>query len=234
MPQSLEQRLGHAFRQPELLRQALTHRSFGREQPDSQAPGVDNERLEFLGDAVLGLRICERLMAAFPEASEGQLSRLRSWLVSARNLALAAGRLELGAELRLSRAEEAIGGRDKQRLLANTMEAIIAALHLDAGYAAAADFIDRYIVGASLDQLSLEQLHEFAYKSALQEWAHAHARPLPRYRVLAASGPEHDKRFTVEVSLGDLYTGSATAPTKKDAEQKAAAAALAHLGVLVK
>lgn len=228
-----EHRLGHRFAQPGLLRQALTHRSLGRKGPDPavSAPG-DNERFEFLGDAVLGLRVCERLFQVFPQCSEGQLSRLRSWLVSARNLALAAHRLDLGPQLRLSSAEAAIGGRDKQRLLANAMEAVIAAVYLDAGYAAAAEFIDTHILGSSLESLSPEHLHEFAYKSALQEWAHANGRTVPSYRVMGSSGPDHEKTFTVEVAIPEVFVGTATGASKKEAEQRAAAQALAFLGLV--
>jgi len=228
----LEERLGHRFAQPELLVQALTHRSWPRAQGGSAGAAPDNERFEFLGDAVLGLRVSERLLESFPASNEGQLSRLRGWMVSARHLASIAERLDLGRHLRLSRAEEAIGGRHKQRLLANGLEAVIAAIHLDAGYAAAAAFVDRHIVGASLEPIAIERLHEFAYKSALQEWSHAAGRPLPRYRVVTATGPEHDKLFTVEVSLDDIYTGTAEGLSKKDAEQRAAAAALQYLGLL--
>lgn len=236
-PGDLEQRLGHVFRDPSLLQRALTHRSYRRERMEAgeraaAAPTQDNERLEFLGDAVLGLRACERLIQVYPASSEGPLSRLRAWIVSASNLALAAQRLDLGAALRLSRAEESIGGRSKPRLLANAMEAVIAAIYLDGGYAPAAAFIDRHILASSLQQLPPGTLHEFAFKSALQEWAHAAGRKTPVYRVLSSAGPEHEKQFTVEVSLGEIFTGTATGTSKKAAEQRAAAAALAFLGVL--
>ncbi|MGH9483055.1 MAG: ribonuclease III [Terriglobales bacterium] len=235
---ALSRRLGHSFQNPALLEQALTHRSFGRDRgrgsaaADDAASLQDNERLEFLGDAVLGLRVCERLLTAFPAGSEGQLSRLRAWLVSSRNLAAVAQRLELGEHLRLSHAEEAIGGRSKSRLLANAMEAVIAAIHLDGGYSAAAAFIDRHFIGTSLECLSPDHLHEFAYKSVLQEWAHATGRALPVYSMRGASGPEHTKVFTVEVTLPGVFTGLGTGSSKKQAEQKAAGAALQFLGLL--
>lgn len=227
--QQLQRHLGRRFRRPELLLQALTHSSWAR---DQAAAAPDNERLEFLGDAVLGLRVCERLSAAFPASSEGQLSRMRAWLVSARHLAEAARQLGLGPHLRLSKAEERIGGRDKPRLLANALEAVIAAIHVDGGYAAAARFIDAHVIGASLETLSPEQLHEFAYKSALQEWAHARGRAAPQYRVLAEEGPEHDKRFTVEVLLPGSLAERGSAGSKKAAEQAAARQALERLGLL--
>jgi len=231
----LQQRLGYSFAQPERLRQALTHRSWWREQPGAQpaaAAPPDNERLEFLGDAVVGLRVSERLLEAFPASSEGQLSRLRAWLVSARNLAAVARQLRLGEHLRLSHAEEAIGGRSKPRLLANALEAVVGAIHQDGGYAAAAAFIDRQVVGSSLERLSPDHLHEFTYKSVLQEWAHASALPLPAYRLLSATGPEHGKHFTIEVSLPGVFTGQGSGSSKKEAEQRAAGAALEFLGLL--
>ena len=231
----LESRLGYRFRNRDLLRLALTHRSWRHAQPAAEpagAAGGDNERFEFLGDAVMGLRVSERLLSAYPASPEGELSRMRSWIVSARHLGAVAQALELGQYLRLSRSEEAIGGRTKPRLLANAVEAVIAAVHLDGGYAAACRLVDRHVLGTSLDQAAPGQWHEFAYKSALQEWAHAAGRAVPTYRVVRAHGPEHEKVFTVEVSLPGVFTGTASAPSKKEAEQRAAAAALAHLGLV--
>jgi len=204
-----------------LLLQALTHRSHSA-QPN-------NERLEFLGDAIIGLRANERLLEAFPAASEGELTRLRAWIVSSSNLAAAAARLRLGDDLLLSRAEEAIGGRRKPRLLANVLEAVTAAIHLDAGYAAAAAFLDRHLLAEALDHVQPGQLHDFAYKSALQEWAHARGHGLPQYRVIGAEGPEHGKLFTVEVTLANGVTAQGSGSSKKRAEQQAAASALAQL-----
>lgn len=226
----LEARLGIEFRDPGLLLEALTHRSWRGVEARRASP--DYERLEFLGDAALGLRVGERLLAAFPAAGEGQLSRLRSWLVSARNLAAAAQRLDLGRHLRMSKGEEAVGGRGKERLLANAMESVIGAAHLDRGYAVAAALVDRHVLGDSLDRLTPDHLHEFAFKSALQEWAHARGQSPPRYRVLGATGPEHGKIFEVEVELPGEYTGAARGRTKKEAEQRAARAALVALGAV--
>lgn len=205
-----------------MLQQALTHRS--------HAAGANNERLEFLGDAIIGMRVNERLFEAFPSASEGALTRLRAWIVSSSNLAAAATRLRLGDDLLLSRAEEAIGGRRKPRLLANVLEAVTAAIHLDGGYGAASAFLDRHVLASSLDHLQPGQMHDFAYKSALQEWAHAGGHGLPQYRVVASEGPEHGKTFTVEVSLDIGVTARGVGSSKKRAEQQAAAAALAALG----
>lgn len=150
-------------------------------------------------------------------------------MVSARNLAVVAERLQLGEHLRLSRSEDSVGGRHKQRLLANALEAVIAAIYRDGGYAAAAGAIDAQIIAPSLALHQAGVLHEFAYKSALQERAHAAGLPLPVYRLIEASGPEHAKQFTVEVSLADGTLGRGAGATKKQAEQRAAAAALAAL-----
>lgn len=223
-------RLGHRFRNPELLHEALTHRSLGS-WSGARKNNSDNERLEFLGDAVLGLRAGERLLQVFPQAAEGQLSRLRSWLVSARRLALAARALDLGPDLKLSPAEERVGGREKDRLLANAMEALIGAVHSDGGYPAAARFIDRHLL-EDLESLSLDHVHEFAYKSLLQEWAHAHGHTPPHYQVVAEGGPEHQKSFTVAVRLQGLYEGRASGSSIKKAEQAAARGALQAMQVM--
>lgn len=223
----LQERIGRDFRRPELLRQALTHSSWAREQAQ---PDSDNERLEFLGDAVLGLRVSERLAAARPRASEGELTRLRSWLVSARHLAEAATALDLGPHLHVSRAEERIGGRTKTRLLANAMEAVIAAIYLDGGYSAAAHFVDAHVLDARSEAWQPGDQQPFMYKSALQEMAHAANLPTPEYRVLTATGPEHNKVFTVEVRFGSQVTARGSGASKKEAEQNAARAALDRMG----
>lgn len=226
----LEQRLAYRFRHRQALAQALTHRSCRREVAGGLAATLDdNERFEFLGDAVLGLRASERLLALYPHASEGELSRMRAWLVSARHLAEVAERLELGGCLRMSRAEEALGGRGKQRLLANAFEAVIAAVFLDGGYVVAGDLIDRLIMDAAPEAFSSRRVHEFGYKSALQEWAHATDHPLPTYRIVSATGPEHGKVFTVLVEIPEVVAATATAHSKKEAEQLAARAAMERL-----
>ncbi len=230
----LQKRLGVKFNNAELLYQALTHSSWcaDRHAKRNDAGQVrDYEVLEFLGDAVLGLRASERLMQTFPDSGEGALTRSRSWLVSARHLTKVARELQLGAFLRLSHGEEAIGGRDKERILANVMEAVIGAIHLDAGYAVAARFIDRFILSDLEKGTAPARLDEFSYKSALQEWAHKEGLALPRYRLLQSTGPEHQKLFLVEVSAGDCRA-EASANTKKQAEQWAAKGALRALGVI--
>lgn len=229
--EGLQERLGYRFQNVSLLGQALTHRSLRRDREAGMAAFDDNERMEFLGDAVLGLRASERLLELFPRQSEGQLSRMRAWLVSSAHLAEVGERLHIGACLRLSRNEEALGGRGKQRLLANAFEAVVAAVYSDGGYAAAGELIDRHLIEAALPQLSPDHLHEFAYKSALQEWAHANGHPLPVYRVIEATGPEHGKLFTIAVEIEGLVRTQAAAHSKKAAEQQAAREALQRLGV---
>jgi ribonuclease-3 len=221
----LEQRLGYAFRESGVLVQALTHRSLAE-------AGGDNERLEFLGDAVLGLSVSRHLVQLYPQASEGELTRTRGWMVSARNCAAAARQLELGDFLRLGRGEEAVGGRLKQRLLANTLEAVFGAVFLDGGFEAAAGCVERCLIAPSLERLPAGGLHPFAYKSALQEWAHAAGHALPVYAVVATSGPEHERSYTVEASLPGGASARGSGRSKKDAEQQAAAALLAALGQL--
>lgn len=223
--EELEQRLGYHFRESGGLVQALTHRSLGE-------AGGDNERLEFLGDAVLGLSVSQHLLRLYPQASEGELTRIRGWMVSARNCAAAARQLELGGFLRLGRGEEAVGGRLKQRLLANTLEAVFGAVFLDGGFEAAVQCVERCLIVPSLDRLPAGGLHPFAYKSALQEWAHAAGHTLPVYRVVATTGPEHERQFTVEAAIAGGASARGTGRSKKEAEQQAAAALLLALGQL--
>ncbi|HET9785352.1 MAG TPA: ribonuclease III [Terriglobales bacterium] len=219
----LEQRLGYAFRERGRLVQALTHRS-------SSAAEADNERLEFLGDAVLGLCVSRHLWQQHPQASEGELTRIRGWLVSARNCAQVAQELDLGRHLRLGAGEEAVGGRQKQRLLANALEAVFGAVFLDGGFEAAAACIEHCFVVSSASRWPAGGLHPFAYKSALQEWAHAAGHALPVYRVVDTSGPEHQRHYTVEAAIAGGASARGVGASKKEAEQRAAAALLAALG----
>jgi len=231
----LQRRIAYRFRDPGRLQLALTHRSgvaVGEgAAPTSGAARDDNERLEFLGDAVLGLRSSERLFAAFPQSSEGGLSRLRSWLVSARHLATVADAMQLAQHVDLSHSKAGVGGRGRQRILADALEAIIGAIHLDGGYAAAAAFVDAHVLGVEFEQLSPDSLHAFVYKSVLQEWAHVEGHPLPVYRVVETAGPEHGKTYTVEVSVAGIST-VASGPSRKEAEQLAAQGALLQLGAI--
>ncbi|HTZ90283.1 MAG TPA: ribonuclease III [Alloacidobacterium sp.] len=241
--QPLERALGHKFGQERLLVQALTHSSLAHEfqlteagKTDQPLP-EDNEQLEFLGDAVIGLLVAESLYKLFPELSEGELTRLRSALVSRKHLGQVATRLKLGKFLRLSKGEERSGGRKKSALLANCMEAIVAALYLDAGLEPTRVFVDREIIAPSVMDLQKEMVEGRSigdHKSALQEYLQAQKSSQPVYVVKSESGPDHRKRFTVEVRIADngapgkaLARGTGT--TKKKAEQEAARRALEKL-----
>ena len=237
---TLERAIGHSFHNPGLLERALTHSSQAREmealRPGSTVRVADNEQLEFLGDAVLGLVTTEELFQRFPEFSEGQLSKLRAHLVSKNHLIRVAEQLELGRYLRLGRGEEKSGGRSKAALLVDALEAVLGAVHLDAGLEAARAII--------LKQIVLPELEEFVssgtagkvtdYKSALQERLQAEGRPQPTYALVKESGPEHQKTFTIEARLfaasGELeFSARALGQTKKTAEQDAARQVLEHL-----
>lgn len=218
----LEKKLRHRFRRPDLLELALTHRSWANEQ------GIPEhyERLEFLGDAVLGLVAAEWLYQRHPELPEGELSKLKSQLVSRSTLAAFAEELELGPALRMGVGEERSGGRTKASLLADSVEAVFAALYLDGGLETARKAVVAMLEGAISER---SQLLERDAKTQLQEVAQAFAWPLPEYRLLEASGPDHNKVFTVECWLAGEPSGQGEGPSKKLAEQRAAADALARL-----
>jgi ribonuclease III len=233
----------YKFKDPSLLTLALTHSSLAYENnPEStREPGTDNEQLEFIGDAVLGLVVAEALYRRFPGSREGDLTRLRASLVSSRNLAEVALRIELGPMLRLGRGEEHSGGQKKPALLANALEAVIAAMYLDGGLAPARDFILRHIVepaGPELEDV-LRSTQTFAgavgdYKSALQEWLQAAGAGQPKYVMTDQSGPDHKKRFRIEVRVAQgassfITLADAEGTTKKLAQQEAARRALASL-----
>ena len=227
---ALEARLAYTFRDPSLLERALTHRSRAHEEPD-RGTG-HNESMEFLGDAVLGFVAAEALYRHLPAADEGQKSMLKASLVSTSALARLARCLDLGAYLRLGRGEEKTGGRHKPALLADTCEAVIAAMYLDGGLDAVRAFILREI-GRDIDAARSSGGHARAigdFKSALQEHLQSTGKPLPDYRVAAASGPDHDKRFEVEVSVDGQVIARRSGRSKKEAEQQAARAALDELG----
>ena len=233
----------HHFLRPELLTWALTHRSLAYEtNPDSLPdPAADNEQLEFVGDAVLGLVVAESLFHRFSASREGELTRLRSSLVSRRHLGEVAARIDLGSLLRLGRGEEQSGGRRKPALLANALEAVIAALYLDGGLDAARAFIEKHIIEPTLPDLHLaiQGGDTFSgaigdHKSALQEHLQATGAGQPHYVLTDQSGPDHQKRFRVEVRIQDK-TGVSRAlaesegTTKKQAQQDAARLAFQRL-----
>jgi ribonuclease-3 len=230
----LEQRLGHKFSRPGLLQDALTHSSAVPEMRASQAESsvirstVNNERLEFLGDAVLELLTSEYLLSTFPAWTEGQLSKSRARLVNAHSLEAAARRLHLGEHLRLGRGEEKTGGREKQTLLADAFEAILAAVYLDAGLAAARGVVHRTLFEQAFEQGS-ENMDASDRKSALQELLQTRGQVPAEYRVVAESGPDHQKTFEIEVWIDGARIAGAPGSTKKEAEQRAARKALAFL-----
>ncbi len=221
----LEARIGHRFRDRALLIRALTHSSFAHEEDE----GPDNEALEFLGDAALGFFIAEALLGRYPEMDEGGLSKLRSFLVSRANLAAAARRLGLAGHLRLGRTLRKGGSRRGESMLADGLEAVIAAVHLDGG-ADAARALVRRVFGRQLDRLDRPSVERKDHKTVLQEILQARGRPAPRYRVESTDGPPHDPTFHVRLTVdGDLVV-SGKGGTKKEAEQRAARRALRLLG----
>jgi len=214
----LARRLEHRFRNLELLDQALRHSSYAHENPGS---GPSNEQLEFLGDAVLALTVSTLLLARFPESSEGDLSRGRAALVNARQLAALARRLDLGTHLRLGRGEERQAGREKPSLLADALEAVLAAVYLDGGLAAAARLTERW-----LSPLLATALPWQDSKTSLQELTQARYKASPAYHLLAESGPGHARFFQVEVRLHDAPLAQGEGRSKKQAAQAAARRAL--------
>jgi len=219
----LEAILGHHFERPERLDRALTHRSHRQSNSDT-----DNERLEFLGDRVLGLVASERLCHTFPEWDSGKLSKGLARLVSASSIHAAAKRLKLGGHLRLGPGEEKTGGREKKRLLADAYEAIVGAVYLDAGLGAAASFLERTLLAPALAG-HVEGLERPDHKSALQEWLQQRGLGAAEYRLHNETGPDHQKTFEVEVWLSQKMLAGSKGLSKKEAEQAAARLALQAL-----
>ena len=225
MIDEVQSTIDYRFRRPELLLEALTHRSYL--QGNQEAGRRDNERLEFLGDAVLALVISEYVTSACPVSREGELSKVKARLVSRHSLAQAAQRLQLGKWLRLGRGEERTKGREKNSLLANALEAVIAAIYLDGGMEASRSFTLR-ILQPELEGFKAAKTGplDWDYKSRLQEWSHKHYEAAPTYRTIHESGPDHQKAFEVEVLVKGRVLGTGSGSTRKDAEQQAARQAL--------
>lgn len=224
--EDLQTRIGYRFRDRGLLEHALTHKSRAAE--DASGGVADNESLEFLGDAVLGLVVADTLFRQYPTYTEGQKSKIKSHVVSTQSLARHAEQMQLGEHLILGRGEEKTGGRFKQALLADAYEALIAAIFLDGGLEAAATFLQRELKDA-IDAGGAQDYMGQDYKSALQERLQALGRPLPEYRVAGETGPDHRKTFSVDVVTAGEVLGSATGRAKKEAEQEAARLALERL-----
>lgn len=222
---ALEERIGYRFSSPALLDEALTHRSFTNEQPGATSP--HNERLEFLGDAVLTLVVSATIFAAYPALSEGELTRIRAEVVNEQALARIARRLELGPLLRLGRGEQRSGGSDKDSLLANVLEALLGSIFRDGGLDAARQLVENLFAGSIAE--AAERKEGIDSKSRLQELVQSQQGRSPSYRLQEVSGPDHQRIYVVTVAVDDVILGSGRGRTKKAAEQAAAREALAHL-----
>ena len=224
--ESLEQKLGYTFEDRLLLEHAVTHRSMVNENVSVEL--VDNESMEFLGDAVLGLAVSDRLFREFPECDEGYKSKLKAQLVSLPTLAKLGNSLNLGEHMLLGKGEEKTGGRQKPSLIANAFEAIVAAIYLDGGYGCAFRFVETQF-RLDIERVRIDNQAPAGtadYKSTLQEWIQGAGRKLPTYRLAGTAGPDHKKVFTVEVSLDGVAIAAGEGATKKEAEQQAAKSAL--------
>jgi ribonuclease-3 len=221
--------LGYSFRKPDLLREALTHKSYLNELRASEKdrPAQDNERLEFLGDAVLDLAVSESLIALYPLSAEGDLSKMKARIVSEVTLARVAKRLGVGEYLLLGRGEERTRGREKPSLLGDALEAVIAAVYLDGGYEAARTMLLK-IFEDEIHRLD-QHRDELDYKTELQESCQREFDVLPTYRVLSESGPDHQKIFEVKLTIKEELFGIGRGRSKKEAEQQAAKQALENL-----
>ncbi len=222
---SLENELGYEFKDIGLLREALQHSSYVNEQSDPALQ--DNERLEFLGDAVLDLVITHILMKHFPQTREGELSRMRAAIVNESQLAAVAQKLNLGQYLLLGKGEALSHGEEKSSILADALEAVIAAVYLDGGLKNAFDVIERQF-SRVISQVG-ERLAAEDFKSRLQELVQVRFKTIPNYTVIAESGPDHDKTFEVRLSIGTSLTTHGTGKSKKAAEQAAAQVAFGQL-----
>jgi ribonuclease III len=224
----LQERLSYRFKKPDLLREAVTHKSYFNENRDLVKQ--DNERLEFLGDAVLDLVASELLIKRFPEAAEGELSKTKAQLVSEPMLGQIAREIELGRYILLGKGEELTQGREKTSILSDTLEAVIAALYLDGGLAVAANFIGRCF------EQPIREFTEFSrnrpyfdYKTSLQELCQKEFETLPVYELLRESGPDHQKLFEIKLSIAGRVISKGVGRTKKEAEQMAAKEAMKQL-----
>ena len=224
--QELEKKLNYTFRDPSLLAEALSHSSYANEH---RAAGLNsNERLEFLGDSVLGFVTAEFLFARHPNLPEGDLTRIRAALVCEQSLYEVARKLDLGRYLRLGRGEEAGGGRTRTSILADATEAVFAAVYLDGGIGAASALIHRLLLDAEKEEAVEERRRD--YKTALQELVQRQAGQELAYHMVGEEGPDHAKTFVAEVRLNGKAAGTGSGHSKKEAEQAAAKAALKLLG----
>lgn len=223
MIKDLEAAIGYRFKNITLLQNALSHSSYANERYHNSL--MSNERLEFLGDSILGMVVAEHLYRNFPDRPEGELTRMRADMVCETALAAVADKLDLGNHLLLGHGEEQGGGRARASILADGVESVIAAAYLDGGMVAARQFIDRFV----LCNVPAGRLHNQDYKTALQELVQQKKNQVLSYELVGESGPDHDKQFSVEVSLNGTVVGCGTGTSKKRAEQAAARAAIEKL-----
>lgn len=219
MPRPLEEVVGYRFKDAGLLKQAMSHKSFASE----SGSGIYNERLEFLGDSVLAAIVAHELYAGYPDEAEGNLSKKKSLLVSRPSLAAWGEELDLGAYLYLGVGEESTGGRTRQSLVANAVEALIGAIYLDGGYERAAEFVRSWYCEKH------GRLLETDHKSRLQEILQKRYKSPPTYELTAATGPDHDRKFSILVRMGERELGRGAGKSKKEAEQAAAYDALTRM-----
>ena len=223
MIKDLEAAIGYQFHNISLLQNALTHSSYANERWHNSL--LSNERLEFLGDSILGMLVAEYLFRTFPDRPEGELTRLRADMVCEKTLATVANTIRLGDHLLLGHGEEQGGGRSRNSILADAMESVIAACFLDGGMDAALRFIKRFI----LVEVPVTRLHNADYKTQLQELVQQKRNQVLSYTLAGETGPDHDKQFEVEVSLNGNVVGRGKGSSKKRAEQDAARAAIENL-----
>ena len=223
MIKDLEAAIGYKFRDISLLQNALAHSSYANERWHNSL--MSNERLEFLGDSILGMVVAEYLYRSFPDRPEGELTRMRADMVCEKTLAAVAGRIDLGRHLLLGNGEEQGGGRTRNSILADAVESVIAASFLDGGMEAARAFIQKFI----LVEVPVKKLHNIDYKTGLQELVQQKKNQVLTYTLVGQSGPDHDKRFDVEVRLNGKVVGVGSGSSKNRAEQDAAHAAMEAL-----
>ena len=223
MIKDLETAIGYRFQNIQLLQNALTHSSYANERWHNSL--LSNERLEFLGDSVLGMLVAEYLYHNFPNRPEGELTRMRADMVCEQTLAATANRIGIGEHLLLGHGEERFGGRTRNSILADAMESVIAACFLDGGISAALGVVQKFI----LVEVPVTKLHNADYKTQLQELVQQKKNQVLSYALVGQSGPDHDKKFDVEVSLNGTVVGHGSGSSKKRAEQMAAASAIENL-----
>ena len=223
MIKDLETAIGYRFQNIQLLQNALTQSSYANERWHNSL--LSNERLEFLGDSVLGMLVAEYLYHNFPNRPEGELTRMRADMVCEHTLATVANKIGLGEHLLLGHGEERLGGRSRESILADAVESVIAACYLDGGVEAAKAFVEKFI----LVTVPTQKMNNADYKTALQELVQQKKNQTLSYRLVGESGPDHDKKFEVELTLNGTVVGTGTGSSKKRAEQQAAQVAMEKL-----